>query len=142
VCPGASSTGNIPTVSGSSIWYCLGARPGGNQLSTARGAATYELVSDKTCRFVGFLFIQLVSEGAIHMQEQAKIQQIPVKVYRTSDRLMVAAPMPGLQPEDILVEVTPDGLLVIQAVVRALLKDVKELLLDEWSVGCYYRELS
>ena len=75
------------------------------------------------------------------MQEQAKIQQIPVKVYRTSDRLMVAAPMPGLQPEDILVEVTEDGHLILQAVVRALLKDVKELLLDEWSVGSYYREV-
>ena len=75
------------------------------------------------------------------MQEQAKIQQIPVKVYRTSDRLMVAAPMPGLQPEDILVEVTGDGHLILQAVVRAMLKDVKELLLDEWSVGSYYREV-
>ena len=75
------------------------------------------------------------------MQEQAKIQQIPVKVYRTSDRLMVAAPMPGLQPEDILVEVTGDGHLILQAVVRALLKDVKELLLDEWSVGFYFRDL-
>src|SRR5438876_9130208 len=75
------------------------------------------------------------------MPEQAKIQQIPVKVYRTSDRLMVAAPMPGLQPEDILVEVTEDGYLILQGVVRALLKDVKELLLDEWSVGSYYREV-
>src|SRR5437879_6763789 len=54
---------------------------------------------------------------------------------------MVAAPMPGLQPEDILVEVTGDGHLILQAVVRALLKDVKELLLDEWSVGSYYREV-
>jgi HSP20 family protein len=75
------------------------------------------------------------------MQEQAKIQQIPVKVYRTSDRLMVAAPMPGIEPEDILVEVTGDGHLILQAVVRALLKDIKELLLDEWSVGSYYREV-
>ena len=75
------------------------------------------------------------------MQEQAKIQQIPVKVYRTADRLMVAAPMPGLQPEDILVEVTANGYLVLQGDLRGLLKDVKELLLDEWSVGGYYREL-
>lgn len=75
------------------------------------------------------------------MQEHAKLQQIPVKVYRSADRLMVAAPMPGLQPEDILVQVTENGHLVIQGDLRGLLKDIKELLLDEWSVGGYYREL-
>lgn len=75
------------------------------------------------------------------MQEQPILQQIPVKVYRTADRLMVAAPMPGLQPEDILVEVTGSGHLIMQGEVRGLLKDVKELLLDEWTVGGYYRDL-
>jgi HSP20 family protein len=75
------------------------------------------------------------------MQEHAKLQQIPVKVYRSSDRLMVAAPMPGLQPENILVQVTENGHLIIQGELRGLLKDIKELLLDEWSVGGYYREL-
>jgi len=48
------------------------------------------------------------------MQKQAKIQQIPVKIYRSTDRLMVAALMPGLQPEDILVEVTDSGHLIMQ----------------------------
>ena len=48
------------------------------------------------------------------MQEQAKLQQIPVKVYRTLDRLMAAAPMPGLQPEDILVEVKEGGHLILK----------------------------
>jgi HSP20 family protein len=75
------------------------------------------------------------------MQEQVKIQQIPVKMYRTSDRLMVAAPMPGLQPDDILVEVTAGGHLIMRGRLRGVLKDVKELLLDEWSVGSYYRDL-
>ena len=75
------------------------------------------------------------------MPEKAKIQYIPVKMYRTADRLMVAAPLPGLQPEDITIEVSEDGHMVIQGEVRGLLKDVKELLLDEWSVGGYYREL-
>ncbi len=75
------------------------------------------------------------------MQEKAKIQHIPVKIYRTPDRLMIAAPMPGLQPEDILVQVEQNGRLVIQGELRGLLKDVKELLVDEWSVGGYFREL-
>ncbi len=74
------------------------------------------------------------------MQEQAKIQQVPIKVYRTPDRLVIAAPMPGSEPEDILVKVTEDSV-VIQGDIRALLKDVKELLIDEWSVGSYYREI-
>jgi HSP20 family protein len=75
------------------------------------------------------------------MQEEGKIQQIPVKMYRTSDRLMVAAPMPGMEPEDILVEITENGVLVLHGVLRGVLKDVKELLTDEWSVGEYHREL-
>jgi len=75
------------------------------------------------------------------MQEQAKIQQVPVKVYRTSDRLMVAAPMPGMEPEDIVVEVAEGNRLILSGELRGMLKDVKELLMDEWSVGAYYREL-
>ena len=76
------------------------------------------------------------------MQEQVKVQQIPVKVYRTPDRLMVAAPMPGLEPQDVLIRVTNSGHLILQGELRGMLKNVKELLMDEWSVGGYYRELA
>lgn len=76
------------------------------------------------------------------MQEQLKQQHIPVKVYRTGERLMVAAPMAGLEPENIVVEVTADGRLVLHGDVRGMLKEVKELLLDEWSVGVYHREFA
>ena len=76
------------------------------------------------------------------MPEQLKKQHIPVKVYRTGERLMVAAPMAGLEPENIVVEVTADGRLVLHGDVRGMLKEVKELLLDEWSVGVYHRELA
>jgi HSP20 family protein len=75
------------------------------------------------------------------MQERLKLQEIPVKVYRTEDRLMVVAPMPGIEPENIQVEVTDDGHLILDGEVRGMLKDVKELLLDEWSFGVYHREL-
>ncbi len=75
------------------------------------------------------------------MQEQWKQQQIPVKVYRTDERLMVAAPMPGLEPENIVVEVTADGCLVLHGDLRGMLKEDKEVLLDEWSAGNYHREL-
>lgn len=72
--------------------------------------------------------------------ERAKIQQVPLKVYRTANRLTVAAAMAGMEPEDIVVEVTDDGHLLLDGQVRGMLKDVKELLLDEWSVGAYYRD--
>ena len=76
------------------------------------------------------------------MQEQVKQQHIPVKVYRTAERLMIVAPMAGLEPENIVVEVTNDDHLILHGDQRALLKGVKELLLDEWSVGVYHRELA
>jgi HSP20 family protein len=75
------------------------------------------------------------------MQEQVETQRIPVKVYRTSDRITVAAPMPGLQPEDIAVEVTPEGSLMLFGELRGALKGVKDLLVDEWNVGEYRRTL-
>ncbi len=75
------------------------------------------------------------------MQERAKVQHVPVKVYRTPDRLMIAAPMPGLEPEDIRVDLMEDKRLILHGNVRGVLKDVKELLIDEWTVGGYLREL-
>ena len=54
---------------------------------------------------------------------------------------MVVAPMPGLEPENIGIEVTDANHLVLEGEMRGILKDVKELLIDEWSVGYYRREL-
>ena len=75
------------------------------------------------------------------MHEYPKHQHIPVKMYRTAERIMIAAPMPGMEPVDIVVEVTAQGRLMLHGDLRGLLNDVKELLLDEWSVGLYHREL-
>jgi HSP20 family protein len=76
------------------------------------------------------------------MQEQMKQQHIPVKVYRTDARLMITAPMAGVEPENISVEVTSDGRLVLHGDLRSRLKEIKELLVDEWSIGVYHRELA
>ena len=75
------------------------------------------------------------------MQEHIEVQQIPVKMYRSENRLMVAAPMPGLEPGDIGVEVTADGYLVLHGELRGALKGMKDLLMDEWSIGDYHRVL-
>ncbi len=66
------------------------------------------------------------------MQEQVKQQHIPVKVYRTDERVMIAAPMAGLEPENILVEVTHDGRLILHGNQRALLKEVQESVVSVW----------
>ena len=76
------------------------------------------------------------------MQKQATLHSTPVKMYRTPERLTVSAPMPGIEPENIAVEVTQDGRLILHGEVRAALKDAKEVLLDEWRVGGYHRELT
>ena len=76
------------------------------------------------------------------MQTQTKIQSVPIKMYRTADRLTVAVPMPGIQPGDLLIRVTEKNSLVLQGEIRGVLKDVKEVLVDEWDAGGYYREVA
>ena len=36
-------------------------------------------------------------------------QGLPVRVYQTRDRIMLAAPMPGLEPGNISVHISEDG---------------------------------
>lgn len=69
-------------------------------------------------------------------------QQIPVKMYTSGDRLVVAAPMPGLEQEDAQASITEDGRLMLYGRLRGELKGIKDVLMDEWAVGDYARELS
>jgi HSP20 family protein len=75
------------------------------------------------------------------MQEQSRVQQPLVNLYRTDDRVMVAAPLPGMEPADIAVEITTNGRLVLHGEFRGELTGQKEVLLEEWSAGSYHREL-
>lgn len=76
------------------------------------------------------------------MPERDNMQRVPVKVYRADDRITVAAPMPGLLPGDITVEVAGGNVLVLEGELRGTLKDDKEVLLDEWQAGSYRREVT
>lgn len=42
-------------------------------------------------------------------------QSVPVNLYRTPDRLVIGAPMPGVRPEDVSVDVTASGRLILQS---------------------------
>ncbi len=66
----------------------------------------------------------------------------PAKVYRTPLRIMAAVPMPGLEPEDITVEVAPAAQLILRGQRRGELKGIKDELLNEWGVGDYYRKVT
>jgi HSP20 family protein len=85
------------------------------------------------------------------------VMSVAVKLYRTPDRLTLAAPTPGLLPQDITVEVTASGQLIVGSRVRGITADAqlfhrfdaktgrveetRDLLLDEWAVGPYRRVL-
>ena len=74
------------------------------------------------------------------MTTQTQMQQIPVKLYRSDDRIAIAAPMPGLEPENITVDVA-DGLAVLRGDLRGMLKGENEVIIDEWNPGPYHREV-
>jgi HSP20 family protein len=73
-------------------------------------------------------------------------QTIPIKLYRSTDRITVAAPMPGLGPEDIQVRVDDRGHVVLEGRLCeredcGALKGSTDVLTEEWTVGPYVREL-
>ncbi len=88
------------------------------------------------------------------------MKEVPVKVYRTTDRLTIAAPTPGLLAEDLRIEITSDNHLVLDGQARGetaqrqaynrvvedgsgkrVVEERWERLEDEWDVGPYHREL-
>ena len=70
-----------------------------------------------------------------------RYQAVPVRVYQSGGRLMVAAPVPGLEPQDISVTVMGDTL-TIRGELRGPHQDERDLLAAEWAIGPYYRELT
>lgn len=67
-----------------------------------------------------------------------KQNKTPVKVYRSPERLTVATPFPGLEPQDIIVHVTDGGELIMEGRPRGVFKGDKEVLRDEWNPGPYF----
>ncbi len=78
------------------------------------------------------------------MHAQEKLQSIPINMYSANGRLMITAPMPGLEPENITIQVTDDGRLLLEGALRGMLKehDGKQRFLEEWNAGAYTREVT
>jgi HSP20 family protein len=90
-----------------------------------------------------------ISSGGAILTDMTEYQRVPVKVYRSLDLLTVAAPMAGLGAEDITVEVTGDGRLVLDGRLcpvpkldRGPPEGTRDVLVNEWMVGPYHRELA
>lgn len=65
-------------------------------------------------------------------------QNVPVNVYETDEALVVVAPLPAVQPEDVTIELWP-GRMRITANLRSA--PPRRYLVHEWDYGGYEREL-
>jgi HSP20 family protein len=68
-------------------------------------------------------------------------QPVPVQLHQTDDRLVLATPMPGLEPQDIAVVIRGDRV-TMHGAYRGSCQEQPEILVSEWTVGPYYRELT
>ena len=66
---------------------------------------------------------------------------IPVNLFENERELMVVAPMPGVGPEDISIDVTDDGNLTLRAAMHGEGQERIEYLTREWSYGPYERTI-
>ena len=74
------------------------------------------------------------------MAHSQQSTNIPVRIYQIDDRIMVAAPLPGLEPEDITVTIA-GPCVTIRGVERGPGQHERDLLVAEWTIGPYDREL-
>ncbi len=64
---------------------------------------------------------------------------VPVNMFENDRELMVVAPMPGVSPEDISVDVTDDGHLTLRSAQHGEGQERIAYLQREWSYGPYER---
>jgi HSP20 family protein len=68
-------------------------------------------------------------------------QTVPVQLHQADDRLVLATPMPGLEPQDIAV-VIRGARVTIRGEYRGSRQEQPELLVSEWTIGPYYCEIT
>ena len=64
---------------------------------------------------------------------------VPINLFENDRELMVVAPMPGVAPEDISIDVLDDGRLTVRARMHGEGQERIRYLLREWSYGPYER---
>jgi HSP20 family protein len=68
-------------------------------------------------------------------------QALPVRLYQTADLILLAAPMPGLEPGNISIRIA-DGQVTIDGDERGPHQHERDLVLAEWAIGPYRRTIS
>jgi HSP20 family protein len=81
-----------------------------------------------------------VAATATETKRLTVMEQLRIRAYDTDRLIVVAAPMPGLEPTDIVVEVRAD-ILIIRGEARGHYRSSPPLWIEEWRAGGYYREL-
>jgi HSP20 family protein len=66
---------------------------------------------------------------------------IPINLFQNGRELMVVAPMPGVAPEDISIDVTDDGHLTLRSAQHGEGQDRIDYVMREWSYGPYERTI-
>ena len=66
---------------------------------------------------------------------------VPINVFENDRELMVVAPMPGVAPEDISIDVLDDGRLTVRSRMHGEGQERIRYLLREWSYGPYERTI-
>jgi HSP20 family protein len=68
-------------------------------------------------------------------------QTVPVRVYQSDEHIMLAAPMPGLEAADISIYVSQNHV-TIRGEERGPGQHQRDLVVEEWTIGPYYRKIS
>lgn len=75
------------------------------------------------------------------MPGQHQPQPVPVRLYQTENDLVLAAPLPGMGPRNIRVTIAGQQV-AIWGDERGERQDDNVLLVEEWAIGPYHRELT
>jgi HSP20 family molecular chaperone IbpA len=79
-----------------------------------------------------------VAQATADTERVMRPQPVPVNVYEASDALVVVAPLPAVQPQDVAIDLWP-GRMRITASLRSAAP--REYLVHEWDYGGYEREI-
>lgn len=77
-----------------------------------------------------------VQQATATLDANAEPQTLPVNMYEAGDALVLVAPVPAVQPDDVVITVLPE-----QVAIRAGLRSAapKDYLLHEWRYGNFER---
>ena len=67
-------------------------------------------------------------------------QEVPINIYETEEDVVVVAPMPGVEPEDIDIQMQGSRL-TLRAALRGPGQQDRRYLLHEWTYGPYERSV-